>query len=780
MAGGKLGPGRPKKKYRLVNNLAKHNDSNKTCIGGRGEMENSIVNGSFNHTNNTTNNSNKTCIGGREEMDNSIVNGSFNHTNNTTSSSGQMKKAWATRRVIESTKSCRTSTRPVLSRDMYDAVPACSKTISERNARSHNGTIYRLHGIIRQKYELVHQLKDEADHANVLMEEHNREQTFWMKETVKKEAELEMINDEVQIAKKNAELTKNDFKLLGDMFDLELSSFMNEEEKSERLMKVIKKIFTQAYPRKGNIHNALKMMELVAEKEMFGAYAGQFSTIKISQAYMRMVVEPWRVLRLLDCESEGACSQSAVDRLGHVEKFGKGSVGYKHGQSAITPKRSITYARAQLNLLIQHNMKVVCNDDPQKSKHGDHMYVNIDDSIRHMTKGLGIYVLAQRLNMECCLSSDGADFTRKGRGHTTMGLKFTELSAIDPDTGELLLVSTDENGKEYYRNTQSLKYITICETIESPETKVVVKDVCFPFYRNLNRLAKVGIPASDGWEAIKPLIMRVTCDTKTAWGIVGNGGPLKNRTFACHCCPARKEQDLFAVRLGANVCNRYCKKYGRTTCRHREISIPEVVERETNWLFSEIIQDMKRLNGNYHDWRTMLPEQSIYITTGYTENQTAIELEVYLQSEFDIANQPTQKIKHYLCHLMHSEETTVVLELRKSMYSTPEQFDKELDKKHVDFQPDTSNITAFNERVFANLISRGYKNSNLRSQSAAERLKLLKHRLSIKRRIQQIRNMLEVEEIKSKHGCVGIEHVVSCILHLENRSGEGIILCAVK
>ena len=295
MAGGKRGPGRPIKKLR-VNNFAKHNDSNKTCIGGRGEMENSIVNGSFNHTNNTTNNSNKTCIGGREEMDNSIVNGSFNHTNNTTSSSGQMKKAWATRRVIESTKSCRTSTRPVLSRDMYDAVPACSKTISERNARSSNGTIYRLHGIIRQKYELVHQLKDEADHANVLMEEHNREQTFWMKETVKKEAELEMINDEVQIAKKNAELTKNDFKLLGDMFDLELSSFMNEEEKSERLMKVIKKIFTQAYPRKGNIHNALKMMELVAEKEMFGAYAGQFSTIKILQAYMRMVVEPWRVL----------------------------------------------------------------------------------------------------------------------------------------------------------------------------------------------------------------------------------------------------------------------------------------------------------------------------------------------------------------------------------------------------------------------------------------------------------------------------------------------------
>ena len=155
-----------------------------------------------------------------------------------------------------------------------------------------------------------------------------------------------------------------------------------------------------------------------------------------------------------------------------------------------------------------------------------------------MTKGLGIHLLAQRYNMECCLSSDGADFIKKGNGHTTMGFKFTELSTIDPNTGKQLFVASDENGKEYV-NTHSVKYITICETIESLETKVVMKDICFPFYRYLNRLAKVGVPASDGWEAIKPLIMRVTCDMKTAWGIMGNGGYLKNRTFACHCCPAR-------------------------------------------------------------------------------------------------------------------------------------------------------------------------------------------------------------------------------------------------
>ena len=94
-----------------------------------------------------------------------------------------------------------------------------------------------------------------------------------------------------------------------------------------------------------------------------------------------------------------------------------------------------------------------------------------------MTNGLVIYLLTPRYNTECCLSSDVDDFTKKGNGHTTMELKFTELSAIDPNTGKQLFVAFDKNNTQYYRNTHSLKYITTCETIKSLETKVVVKDV---------------------------------------------------------------------------------------------------------------------------------------------------------------------------------------------------------------------------------------------------------------------------------------------------------------
>ena len=51
----------------------------------------------------------------------------------------------------------------------------------------------------------------------------------------------------------------------------------------------------------------------------------------------------------------------------------------------------------------------------------------------------------------------------------------------------------DENHKEYDNNTYSLKYITICKTIESPENKVAAENVCFLFYRHPNRLETVGV-----------------------------------------------------------------------------------------------------------------------------------------------------------------------------------------------------------------------------------------------------------------------------------------------
>ena len=50
------------------------------------------------------------------------------------------------------------------------------------------------------------------------------------------------------------------------MFALDLTNLMNEEGEMKYLIQLITYIFTQAYPQKDNTHNALKMMDLVAEE----------------------------------------------------------------------------------------------------------------------------------------------------------------------------------------------------------------------------------------------------------------------------------------------------------------------------------------------------------------------------------------------------------------------------------------------------------------------------------------------------------------------------------
>ena len=69
--------------------------------------------------------------------------------------------------------------RPVFSSDMYDAVPAISKGISEQNTITKNRYYKRLNATLQQQTdesdkrlnELLQQVKDKSDRANVLIEE---------------------------------------------------------------------------------------------------------------------------------------------------------------------------------------------------------------------------------------------------------------------------------------------------------------------------------------------------------------------------------------------------------------------------------------------------------------------------------------------------------------------------------------------------------------------------------------------------------------------------------
>ena len=120
------------------------------------------------------------------------------------------------------------------------------------------------------------------------------------------------------------------------------------------------------------------------------------------------------------------------------------------------------------------------NDDVKKSCHGDHVSLDFNIQLRLLLKGLGLTTVAQGKSIELCLTSDGATLTNN-ISHTSAGMKVTDLSSVNPETGDLLFVDTAtcDEGYLLYKNAQSTKNIALSQIILAPETNVVTKDV-FP------------------------------------------------------------------------------------------------------------------------------------------------------------------------------------------------------------------------------------------------------------------------------------------------------------
>ena len=57
---------------------------------------------------------------------------------------------------------------------------------------------------------------------------------------------------------------------------------------------------------------------------------------------------------------------------------------------------------------------------------------------------------------------------------------------------------------------------------------------------------------------------------------------------------------------------------------------------------------------------------------------------------------------------------------------------------------------------------------------------MLSQCLHRRRKIKQVRNMLQLEEVKLQNGCVPLDIIVICLLHLETRTSEKLVQEIVK
>ena len=132
--------------------------------------------------------------------------------------------------------------------------------------------------------------------------------------------------------------------------------------------------------------------------------------------------------------------------------------------------------------------------------------------------------------------------------------------------------------------------------------------------------------------------------------------------------------------------------------------------------------------------------------------------------------------------MRHSEETDVVIE-GTNFRNDPEDGMQFTDTHHLGCKlddQDEDTIADFHDNISDSLELRGYKNNEMCQMSNEELRNLLSQCLHRRRKIKQVRNMLQLEEVKLQNGCVPLDIIVICLLHLETRTSEKLVQEMVK
>ena len=202
----------------------------------------------------------------------------------------------------------------------------------------------------------------------------------------------------------------------------------------------------------------------------------------------------------------------------------------------------------------------------------------------------------------------------------------------------------------------------------------------------------------------------------------------------------------------------------------------------------EIVDDLQRIHGLDYNWREYLPRHPVVITVSYDNDGAAVTKEVNLYDAFHLdTNDPLLDVKYYLQNMMHTEEEQVVHE-GTTLLSNPEIFYVTSDPVHIEFDLTKASARTHkktNPQVNKHLQVRGYTNLHSiqedRHMDAEGRRNFLKDRLALCRKILQIQNAPQNEEmVVLKKRCIQISQLVICILHLENRTSESVITQFVK
>ena len=499
---------------------------------------------------------------------------------------------------------------------------------------------------------------------------------------------------------------------------------------------------------------------LVTTGVAFGKEVGNSCSQTIGRSFGNTVIESWRVMRAIDMSTVGGCNVRGVQTFWDIEdkKRDPRDKFDRRGYSILPSRKAISDDRARLQHLIRKTIKL---DHDPNNPNGDHVKINTEQLLRYVLKKMGLYTIAQEESIEICISVDAAQLTLKS--HTTAGFKFTDLRSvnlhdIDKTTGKpkYMFVQYDNNGEMTYTGCQSRDNCAIAEVFLANESKAVMR-AFGDFFKFTNKLGEVGLPANGNEPALKPFKVACPADKSALQKLTGRGGACKQVKYFCTYCACHSDLSLMAHKCGDDVCEQFCKPFGRTICRHMAVDDKEELVRKAEFLYDEIRKEFIRVNRGVpgYMWQSELPEN--------------------LQTCFTDDGNPTLSYWEYVKHLQHTEElqciverTVLQVEVNVACNIRPED-----NPIHLDFVAPTAKKSFEHlSKVHADLYLRKFSDHELKDLSRLHKIELLHERNKLAGKIECFRAALELDEKAIPDRLVEIHQAIMCILHLENRTGE--------
>jgi hypothetical protein len=263
---------------------------------------------------------------------------------------------------------------------------------------------------------------------------------------------------------------------------------------------------------------------------------------------------------------------------GSIEGIRKGVEELSRYEMGVIPSRGTIIRCAkqlEVHAAFDHGLEII----EEKTTHGPVFSFEIFNFIRTVLRGFGLIEHAKTGSTSSpvviCWTLDYAQLTRE-LGHLTGGLKIVDPRAVDPVSGNLLLLT----GK-----FQSRDLSFPCRLAFAKESKEVYKQ-CFGSFFEVFNAKRLVVPATATDPELSNFEVSSCQDLSSGWKTTTLGGGCKSTEYFCpQCMVSRKTVAEFEV--ADKRCD-MCIRLGIDRCYCREVIDDDVLESTRSTLTSYI------------------------------------------------------------------------------------------------------------------------------------------------------------------------------------------------